>query len=151
MLEQGDFLDNLYGMLKYPENYSKEQYHEAFLELTERYLNELISNLTTENELNQQLGEEKGSQLIEIMAIANPDFQELFARNKLTDNIQDRIDNLISFAEFQYGIEIGVDPYLGVDLPTDPEDIKEFVAREYPDVDLNDDDFDDEDNEDDKD
>ena len=25
MLEQGDFLDNLYGMLKYPENYSKEQ------------------------------------------------------------------------------------------------------------------------------
>ena len=151
MLEQGDFLDNLYGMLKNPENYSKEQYHEAFLELTERYLNELISNLNTENELIQQLGEEKGSQLIEIMAIANPDFQELFARNKLTDNIQDRIDNLISFAEFQYGIEICVDPYLGVDLPTDPEDIKEFVAREYPDVDLNDDDFDDEDNEDDKD
>lgn len=111
MLNEGDFRDKLSKMVRFPDNFSKEDYYEAFLEITERYLNEMISNLNCENEIINRLGEEQGSVLIEAIATNNPALDELAEENMEAGDIRDVIQNLMDFAESEFGIEIGDDGY----------------------------------------
>ena len=60
------------------ELYSKEDLHALFLEMTERYLNELLSTMNYEEAIIESLGEEKGNEVIEKVATSNLDINFLF-------------------------------------------------------------------------
>ena len=149
MLNEGDFRDKLSKMVRFPDNFTKDEFYEAFLEMTERYLNELISNLNCENEIINQLGEEQGSALIEAIATNNPALDELYEENAEAEDIQDVIKNLIDFAEGEFGANIGEDGYDDDDIGLTAEDVERYLKDSYDD-DEDDDDDEDED-EDDKD
>ena len=45
MINEGNFRENLDSLINDPDSWSKEDYYSAFLELTERYLNEMLNAL----------------------------------------------------------------------------------------------------------
>ena len=57
MFDDGDFKYVLVDIMNNPDNYSKEELHKAFLEMTERYLDEMISTLNLEHALTKDLSE----------------------------------------------------------------------------------------------
>ena len=69
--------DILLDMIANPDNYSKDEFYDAFVEITEQYLDELISNMNYEKDIIEILGEEKGNQEIEKIATSDPDLMEL--------------------------------------------------------------------------
>ena len=72
MLNEGNFRDNLIALINNPDNYTKKQIYDAFLEVTERYLDELASTLNFERDILARVGEEKGIEEIERFAMSNP-------------------------------------------------------------------------------
>ena len=143
MLNEGDFRDKLIKMVKFPDNFTKDEYYEAFLEITERYLNELISNLNCENEIINQLGEDQGSALIEVIATNNPAFNELAEENSEAEDIQEVIENLMDFAESEFGVNIGDDGYDDKVIPLNDftgEDIGRYLGDGFFEDDDDDDD-----------
>ena len=69
--------DILLDMIANPDNYSKDEFYDAFIAITEQYLDELISNMNYEKDIIEILGEEKGNQEIEKIATSDPDLMEL--------------------------------------------------------------------------
>ena len=69
--------DILLDMIANPDNYSKDEFYDAFVAITEQYLDELISNMNYEKDIIEILGEEKGNQEIEKIATSDPDLLEL--------------------------------------------------------------------------
>lgn len=69
--------DILLDMIANPDNYSKDEFYDAFVAITEQYLDELISNMNYEKDIIEILGEEKGNQEIEKIATSDPDLMEL--------------------------------------------------------------------------
>lgn len=69
--------DILLDMISNPDNYTKDEFYDAFVEITEQYLDELISNMNYEKDIIEILGEEKGNQEIEKIATSDPDLMEL--------------------------------------------------------------------------
>ena len=59
MLNEGNFKNNLIDLIDNPDNYTKEQLYDAFLEVTERYLDEMVSTLNYERDIITKLGKEK--------------------------------------------------------------------------------------------
>ena len=82
-----------------PELYSKEDLHDLFLELTERYLNELLSTMNYEKAIIESLGEEKGNEVIEKAATSDPDINCVECTNGEEDEIKNRIINLFNAIE----------------------------------------------------
>lgn len=69
--------DILLDMIANPDNYSKDEFYDAFVGITEQYLDEFISNMNYEKDIIEILGEEKGNQEIEKIATSDPDLMEL--------------------------------------------------------------------------
>ena len=82
-----------------PELYSKEELHDLFLEMTERYLNELLSTLNYEKAIIDSLGEEKGNEVIEKVATSNPDINALDHANDKVEDVRTKINNLFDAIE----------------------------------------------------
>ena len=53
------FRNTVEKIMNNSESYTKEELHDLFLEMTERYLNELLSTMNYEKAIIDSLGEEK--------------------------------------------------------------------------------------------
>lgn len=117
MLNDGNFRDNLVDLIDNPGAYTKEEVYDAFLEVTERYLNEMINTMAFEKKIIEEFGEEGGNHLIEKIATSDPVTEELDMINAVETDKREVIQNLLTHVEFDFGIDIegpGDD-----DFPTD--------------------------------
>ncbi len=109
MLNGNYFRDQLENIIDNPDSYSREELHAALMEITERYLNELISTLNYEKVIIASLGEEEGSKVIEKAATADPAINELGLINAEESDKREVIRNLLNFVESQYNTRFGGD------------------------------------------
>ena len=93
------FRNTVEKIMNNPESYTKEELHDLFLEMTERYLNELLSTMNYEKAIIDSLGEEKGNEVIEKVATSNPDINDLDRVNGEEEEIKIKIDNLFNAIE----------------------------------------------------
>ena len=93
------FRNTVEKIMNNPEKYSKEDLHDLFLEMTERYLNELLSTMNYEKAIIDSLGKEKGNEVIERVATSNPDINELDSINSEEEDIKNKIINLFNTIE----------------------------------------------------
>ena len=98
-----------------PELYSKEDLHDLFLEMTERYLNELLSTMNYEKVIIDSLGEEKGNEVIEKVATSNPDINSLDYVNGEEEDIKKKIINLFNVIEKMQAGETTDDYPIGIE------------------------------------
>ena len=77
MLNEGNFHEKLVSMINEPEQWSKEEYYSAFLDMTERFYNALIASLEYENVILEKFGEDVGEALIEKIATSNPSLMDM--------------------------------------------------------------------------
>lgn len=96
------FRNTVEKVMNNPELYSKEDLQDLFLEMTERYLNEMVSCLNYERALINELGEEEGNQIIEQIATSNPSVSSLDSDNAAEPEVKERIENLLSYIECEF-------------------------------------------------
>ena len=96
------FRNTVEKVMNNPELYSKEDLQDLFLEMTERYLNEMVSCLNYERALINELGEEEGNQIIEQIATTNPSVSSLDSDNAAEPEVKERIENLLSYIECEF-------------------------------------------------
>lgn len=96
------FRNTVEKIIDHPELYSKEDLHDLFLEMTERYLNELLSTMNYEKAIIESLGEEKGNEVIEKVATSNPDINALDYINGAETDKKIVIRNLLDYIEKEY-------------------------------------------------
>ncbi len=96
------FRNTVEKVMNNQELYSKEDLHALFLEMTERYLNEMVSCLNLERALINELGEERACQIIEQFAISNPSLRSLDSDNCVELETRVRIENLLSYIECEF-------------------------------------------------
>ncbi len=93
------FRNTVEKIMNSPELYSKEDLHDLFLEMTERYLNELLSTMNYEKAIIESVGEEKGNEIIEKVATSNSDINELDYVNGGEEDVKKKIINLFNTIE----------------------------------------------------
>ncbi len=93
------FRNTVEKIMNNPESYTKEELHDLFLEMTERYLNELLSTMNYEKVIIESLGEEKGNEVIEKVSTSNPDINDLDRVNGEEEEIKAKIVNLFKTIE----------------------------------------------------
>ena len=106
MLNEGNFRKSLLDIIDNPANYTKEQLYDAFLEVTERYLDEMVSTLNYERNIIAKLGKEKGEEEIERIVASNPVIADLEMENASEPDKREVIKNLVAFTECEYGFDI---------------------------------------------
>lgn len=104
MLNDEFFRQTLEDIINNPDNYSKEELYEAFLDMTERYLNEMVSSMNLENALTEGLGKESADELIEQIATTNPCINDLDETNAQLPDQKEVIQNLLDYIAFDLGI-----------------------------------------------
>ena len=106
MLNEGNFRKTLLDIIDNPDNYTKDQLYDAFLEVTERYLDEMVSTLNYERNIIAKLGKEKGEEEIERIAASNPALNDLEQTNVIEPDRAEAIRNLIDFIACEFGLSI---------------------------------------------
>jgi len=102
MYKTNNFKEGLKNVMRDSKSISKGNLYDAFLEVTERYLNELISVLVLEQAIIDEFGEEKGTQLIEKIITSNSSINTLDVANNSEIEIEKRIEHLLSIIETGY-------------------------------------------------
>lgn len=115
MIDDFDFQSSVEHFMNDRDSYSKEELYDAYLEMTERYLNEMINTLNFESILIQQLGEEKGNEIIEKISTSNPFINELDNVNALEVDRKEVIRNLMAYIACEFGFGIAPKPDNGLD------------------------------------
>ena len=105
MYKTNDFRKGLRNVMDESKTIPKGRLYDAFLEVTVRYLNEMISTLSLEQAIIKELGEERGNELIERVATSNPSLQNLDAENSDKDDYQEKIENLLSYIDCEFRTE----------------------------------------------
>ena len=100
MLNDEYFRQTVEDIINNPDNYSKEELHEAFLDMTERYLNEMVTSMNLENALTERLGKESADELIEQIATSNPCINDLDETNAQLPDQKEVIQNLFDYVAF---------------------------------------------------
>ena len=118
MLNEGNFREKLKSMIDEPDAWSKEDYYHAFLEMTGRFLYELINATEYENAILDKLGEDEGEALIEKIATSNEARNDMDKVNAELDT-KGAVKNALDFAECQFGLKIGIN---GVIYDDDDDD-----------------------------
>ena len=103
MLNDEYFRQTVEDIINNPDNYSKEELHEAFLDMTERYLNEMVSSINLEKALTEGLGKESADELIEQIATSNPCINDLDETNAQLPDRKEVIQNLFDYVAFDLG------------------------------------------------
>lgn len=93
------FRNTVEKIMNNPELYSKEDLHDLFLEMTERYLTELLSSMNYEKAIINSLGEEKGNEVIEKVATSNPVINDVDRANGKEEEVKNKILNLFNAIE----------------------------------------------------
>ena len=102
MLSEGNFIENLKNLMDDPDSYSQEEFYKAFLEVTERYLTEMVNTIGFERALIDSLGEDEAEETIAMIAATDPEISELDEINAREMNTRKRIDNLLNFITSEY-------------------------------------------------
>lgn len=105
MYKTNDFKKGLMNVMNESKTIPKGELYDAFLEVTVRYLNEMISTLSLEQAIIKELGEEKGNELIERVATSNPSMQNLDASTTDVDDYREKIENLLSYIDCEFRTE----------------------------------------------
>ena len=106
MLNEGNFRKILIDIIDNPDRYTKEQLYNAILEVTERYLEEMISTLNYERNIVAKLGKEKGEEEIERIAASYLALNDLEQINAKEENKKVILVNLLAFIECEYGFDM---------------------------------------------
>ena len=106
MLNEGYFRDNLVELINNPGNYTKEQLYEAFLEVAERYLDEMTSNLCFERDIIAKLGKKAGYKEINRIAMSNPALKDLAEGYYSKDERKQRVLDLLAFIECEFDVSV---------------------------------------------
>lgn len=105
MLNYGDYKAHILKVIDNRDTISKKELYDAFLDLAERYLTEMVSSLNYERALINEVGEEEGNQLIEQIATSNLALRNLDDTNGAKSDPRDRIVNLLSYIECEFRTE----------------------------------------------
>ena len=116
MLNEGNFQEKLKSMINEPDNWSKEEYYSAFLDMT------LISALEYENVILEKFGEDAGEAIIEKIALSNPSLMDMEDENEKLPDQKAVIMNLMDFAKCDFGFTIGDEDIDDDDFPYPGED-----------------------------
>ncbi len=103
MINEGDFKESVEELLNHPEAYTKEEIYTAFLEMTVRYLDEMVTSTNLEKAITAGLGRVRADELLEEIATSNPCIEDLDITNAEESDLKERIRNLIVFTEFELG------------------------------------------------
>ncbi len=103
MVNEGDFRENIIELLNNPDAYTKDEIYSAFLEMTEKYLNEMVTTMNLENALTEGLGKESADELIEQIATSNPCINDLDETNAQLSDRKEVIINLLDYVGFDLG------------------------------------------------
>ena len=106
MINDGMFRILVEKIIDNPDDYSKDDIYIAFLEMTERYLIEMITTSSLEKALTEGMDEEDAAECIEEAMSSNPDVRELDWTNAQEPDIRLIIKNLMDFIENDMGINI---------------------------------------------
>lgn len=109
MLNEGDFRNNLVDLIKKPDKYTKEQFYDAFLEVTERYLDELITTTSLEKAITDGMDEESANKILEDIATSNLSLNDLESINAQELDRIEVIRNLLDYIECELGLSIDND------------------------------------------
>ena len=127
MIDDNNFRKIVLDMMYHPEAYIKEDYYEAFLEMTGRYLNEMVTTINLENALAEGKAEKEVEELLFNIQQGNPDTDELDAANAAIRDMPRTIENLLSYlAGIEGGCaDSGFDAYgdEGFNTPGDDDDL----------------------------
>ncbi len=99
MIDDKNFRKIILEMIYHPESFAKEDYYEAFLEMTGRYLNEMVTSINLENALTEGMNDEEIEQLLFSIQQNNPDTDELDSANAAVRDMPRTIENLLSYLE----------------------------------------------------
>ena len=106
MLNEGDFRKTVNDMISNPDSYTKEDYYIAFLEMTERYLDSMITTTSLEKAITDGMDEENANKILEDIATSNPSLNDLESINvKALDRVE-VIRNLMDYIECELGLSI---------------------------------------------
>lgn len=106
MFKDPDFRMSLEKIINNPEDYSKDELYEAFLEVTERYLNELISVLSLEKALTEGFDKETANKIINDIAVSDARKLDLVESDFEYGNKAQMIKKLFDYIEFEIGLSI---------------------------------------------
>ena len=73
------------------------------MDMTERYLNEMVTSMNLENALTEGLGKESADELIEQIATTNPCINDLDETNAQLPDKKEVIQNLLDYIAFDLG------------------------------------------------
>ena len=103
MYKTNDFKKGLRNIMDESKTIPKGKLYDAFLEVTIRYLNEMISSLSLERAIIYELGEERGNELIERIASSNPSLQDFDNSDIEEYDYEEKIKNLLAIIDCEYG------------------------------------------------
>ena len=103
MIGEGNFRFNVELLLSHYDKFTKDEYYSAFVEMTERYLNEMVNTMSLENAIIEKFGEERGNEIIEEAFASNPCIEDLDDTNLKEFDSAERIRNLMSYIDFDLG------------------------------------------------
>ena len=109
MLNEGDFRKTVNDMISNPDSYTKEEYYTAFLEMTERYLDGMITTTSLEKAITDGMDEENANKILEDIATSNPSLNDLERTNVKEPNPVEVIRNLMDYIECELGLSIDND------------------------------------------
>jgi len=94
----------------YPDSFSKEEIHLAFLEMTVRHLDEMVMTMNYEKAITEGMSKETADTLIEHVSTSNPCIDDLDRVNASASDIKEVIENLLVYTGFELeGLDIGGD------------------------------------------
>ncbi len=105
MINYGDYREHILKTIDNYDNISKEELFDAFIDMTERYLTEMVSSLNYEREIIKELGEDEGNKIIEQIVTSNLALRSLDSNNAIEPEPHERIENLLSFIECEFRTE----------------------------------------------
>ena len=106
MLNEGDFRKTVNDMISNPDSYTKEEYYTAFLEMTERYLDGMITTTSLEKAITDGMDEENANKILEDIATSNPSLNDLESINVKEPDQIEVIRNLMDYIECELGLSI---------------------------------------------
>ena len=109
MLNEGDFRKTVTDMISNPDSYTKEEYYTAFLEMTERYLDGMITTTSLEKAITDGMDEENANKILEDIATSNPSLNDLESINVKEPDQIEVIRNLMDYIECELGLSIDGD------------------------------------------
>ena len=109
MLNEGDFRKTVNDMISNPDSYTKEEYYTAFLEMTERYLDGMITTTSLEKAITDGMDEENANKILEDIATSNPSLNDLESINVKEPHKIEVIRNLMDYIECGLGLSIDND------------------------------------------